>query len=175
MALVVFLRGVNVGRNKRFQPAALARALPFEAVNVGAAGTFVVRTSGSPAALASEVLRRLPFEAEVMVCRGSEVAALAGEPVFADDATPPDAQRFVSILARKPRAVPALPITAPAGKNWQVRIDSVSGRFALSSWRRVGGRVLYPNEVVEKIFGAPATTRNWNTIRRICEVLAEKP
>ncbi|MFN2386387.1 MAG: DUF1697 domain-containing protein [Thermoanaerobaculia bacterium] len=175
MALVVFLRGVNVGRNKRFQPAALARELPFEAVNVGAAGTLVVRKAVSPAALRSEILQRLPFEAEVMVCRASEVVALAREPVFADAATPEDAQRFVSVLARKPRAIPTLPIAAPAGKVWEVRIVGVSGPFALSFWRHLGDRVLYPNEVVEKAFGAPATTRNWNTIRKVCAVLAKKP
>ena len=48
---------------------------------------------------------------------------------------------------------------------------AVSGRFALSV-RRLGET--YSNAVVEKHFGVPATTRNWNTIETICEVL-EKP
>ena len=43
MALVVLLRGVNVGGHKAFQPSALAKELAdFDVVNVGAAGTFVV-------------------------------------------------------------------------------------------------------------------------------------
>ena len=46
MALVVFLRGVNVGGHKTFRPAALARELAaLDLVNVGAAGTFVVRAA----------------------------------------------------------------------------------------------------------------------------------
>jgi hypothetical protein len=41
MALVVFLRGVNVGGHKAFRPSALAGALAdFDVVNVGASGTF---------------------------------------------------------------------------------------------------------------------------------------
>jgi len=30
---------------------------------------------------------------------------------------------------------------------------------------------LYPNAVVEKHLGLPATTRSWNTIAAICEFL----
>jgi len=44
MALVVFLRGVNVGGHRTFRPSLLANELSdFDVVNVGAAGTFVVR------------------------------------------------------------------------------------------------------------------------------------
>ena len=44
MALVVFLRGVNVGGHKTFRPSLVANELSdFDVVNVGAAGTFVVR------------------------------------------------------------------------------------------------------------------------------------
>lgn len=48
MALVVFLRGVNVGGHRTFRPRDLARKLrDYDVVNVGAAGTFVVRQPGS--------------------------------------------------------------------------------------------------------------------------------
>ena len=44
MTLVVFLRGVNVGGYKTFRPSLLAKELAeFDVVNIGAAGTFVVR------------------------------------------------------------------------------------------------------------------------------------
>ena len=42
-ALVVFLRGVNVGGHRTFRPSVVAKELrKFDVVNVGAAGTFVV-------------------------------------------------------------------------------------------------------------------------------------
>ncbi len=46
MPEVVLLRGVNVGGHKTFRPSALAAQLQhLDVVNIGAAGTFVVRRS----------------------------------------------------------------------------------------------------------------------------------
>jgi hypothetical protein len=48
VSLVVFLRGVNVGGHRTFRPSILAKGLSdYGVVNVGAAGTFVVRKPGS--------------------------------------------------------------------------------------------------------------------------------
>jgi uncharacterized protein (DUF1697 family) len=172
MALVVFVRGANVGGHRTFQPSALARELAgWGVVNVGAAGTFVVRKAVGQGALRAELVRRLPFQAEVMICRARELINLTcGEP-FPDGPSPKDASRFVSVLAKRPRTLPALPLSQPAGDQWQVKVVGVPGRFALSLWRKLGRTVVYPNEVVEKQLGVSATTRNWNTIAAICDVL----
>ena len=64
MALVVFFRGMNVGGHKAFRPSVLARELGvYEAVNVGAAGTLVIRKPGPRAKFLAELRRKLPFEA----------------------------------------------------------------------------------------------------------------
>jgi hypothetical protein len=64
MALVVLLKGVNVGGYRTFRPSALAKELErFDIVNVGAAGTFVIRQTVGRMKLRAEVMRRLPFEA----------------------------------------------------------------------------------------------------------------
>jgi uncharacterized protein (DUF1697 family) len=174
MGLVVFLRGVNVGGNRTFRPAALARELAdLDVVNVGAAGTFVVRGTISPAALRAEVLRRLPFEAEVMICRGGDLVKLAAGEHFAEEPGSADLDRFVSVLAKRPRTLPPLPLSHPAGDDWQVRVVGVVGNCALSLWRRLGQRPVYPNEVVEKHLGVAATTRNWNTLATVCRILAD--
>jgi uncharacterized protein (DUF1697 family) len=173
MALVVFLRGVNVGGHRTFRPAALARELAaFDAVNVGAAGTLVIRKPIGPVALRAELLRRLPFETELMICRGRDFLDIVCAAPFPDEPSQQEARRFVSVLAKGPRSVPRLPISQPAGDKWQVKIIGVSGTFALSLWRRLAGPLVYPNEVVEKNLGVPATTRNWNTISTICKILA---
>jgi hypothetical protein len=74
MALVVFLRGVNVGGHRTFRPSILARELSgYDVVNVGAAGTFVVRKPGSSRAkFRTALLRKLPFEAEIVLCEGRD-------------------------------------------------------------------------------------------------------
>jgi hypothetical protein len=63
MALVVFLRGVNVGGHRTIRPSILAGELShYDVVNVGAAGTFVIRKPGSRTKFRAELLRKLPFE-----------------------------------------------------------------------------------------------------------------
>jgi uncharacterized protein (DUF1697 family) len=174
MALVVFLRGVNVGGHKSFRPSALAAELAdFDVVNVGAAGTFVVRKPISQAKLRDELARRMPIQAEMMICRASEIRDLASGEPFADDASDAEVTRYVSVLAKSLRTLPALPIHRPDGDEWQVKVIGVKGRFALSLHRRLGRTLVYPNEVVEKHLGGSATTRNWNTIFAVCDILKD--
>ena len=171
MALVVFMRGVNVGGHKTFRPAALAKELAgLDVVNVGAAGTFVVRKAVSQAKLRAELSRRLPFKAELMICPGGDVQNLVWTDPFAGQQLPKDAKRFVTVLGKRPGALPRLPVLRPAD-DWQVKVVAVAGRFVVSLWRRLGRSILYPNEVVEKALGVPATTRNWNTIEAIRDIL----
>jgi len=175
MPLVVFMRGVNVGSAKRFQPSLLARELQHLGVsNLGAAGTFVVRGTLAESALRAEFLRRLPFACELMVCQGRELQKLAAAEPFSDSPESSELHRYVTVLAKRPRKPPPLPWSYPAGDQWQVRMIGLSGRFVLCHWRRLDRSSLEPNGVVEKQFGVSATTRNWNTILRICKVLQEK-
>ena len=172
MASVVFLRAVNVGGHQKFQPSILAKALAeFGVVNVGAAGTLVVREKVSQKTLLTEIVRRLPFEPDLMICSASEILDLFGDDPF--PATPPgkDVRKFLTVMKKAPRALPALPLEKPVGAKWEVRLIRIEGRFALSFWRPMGRSITYPNAVVEKQFGIPATTRSWNTITTVCGIL----
>jgi uncharacterized protein (DUF1697 family) len=172
MALVVFLRGVNVGGRKAFQPSALAHEMAdLDVVSIGAAGTFVVRTSLSASSARDDFGRQLPFDAEMMICQAREVLGLITKGPFGTGPSEAGTTRYVSVLEKRPRTLPPLPIVQPAGDAWQVKVFSVSGRFALSLHRRQGRTLVYPNEVVEKKLGVSATTRNWNTISAVCDVL----
>jgi uncharacterized protein (DUF1697 family) len=163
------MRGVNVGGHKAFRPSLLAKELAhLGVINVGAAGTFVVPGNVAPKAIRAEFLERLPFEAELMICRGSDVLDLVASEPFP---SAKDLRRFVSVISRRPGKPPRLPLCQPAGDRWEVKVIAVSGAFALSLWRRLGKSFVDPNAVVEKGFGLSATTRNWNTIVKICEIL----
>lgn len=123
MALVVLLRGVNVGGHKTFRPALLAEQLKqFDVVNIGAAGTFVVRGPVSQARLRAELARRLPFEAEIVICRGRELLELMSNDPFATQPVGPNVVRFVSVLSRLPRSEPSMPVGFPSSGRWLVRI-----------------------------------------------------
>jgi uncharacterized protein (DUF1697 family) len=172
MTAVVFMRGVNVGGLRPFRPAAFAKELPaFDVVNIGAAGTFVVRKTTNQKDLRAELLRRLPFEAELMICRARDLVDLASSDPFPREVSVKDVRRFVSVLAKRPPASPRFPLSHPEGKAWQVKVVGLRGKFVLSLWRRMGKSLVYPNEIVEKTYGIPATTRNWDTIAKIANIL----
>lgn len=171
MALVTFLRGVNVGGYKTFRPSILANQLKqYGVVNIGAAGTFVVRKPVSQSRLRSELLRRLPFEAEVMICTGQELIAAASDNPF--DGEPPGSEivRFVSVLAKAPQVPPSVPMQIPQDGRWLLRILSMHNRFLFGIYRREM-KAIGCLGAIDKLFGAPATTRNWNTIGAILKVL----
>lgn len=174
MALIVFLRGINVGGHRRLRPSVLAQALSdFDAVNVGAAGTFVVRKPGRPGKFHRELLSKLPFQAEVALCDGRDIIQLQLENPFANGPSRPDIVPFVSILSKPGRASIPIPFKLPAHGEWFVRVIASDKRFVLGIYRRHMKTIGYLGQL-DKIFGAPAITRHWNTILAIVQILKEQ-
>ncbi len=171
MALVVFLRGVNVGGHRTFRPTALAKELAdLDAVNIGAAGTFVVRRPVTQARVRTEVARRLAFDTEIMICHGREILRMISQNHFADQPVRPDVVRFVSVLSRSPRLKPSTPVSFPGSGEWLVKILAWERRFVFGVYRRQMKAIGHLGEI-DRLFGVPATTRNWNTITAIAKVL----
>ena len=174
MALVVLLRGVNVGGHRTFRPSTLVAQLKrFDAVNIGAAGTFVIRQPVSRAQLRAELARRLPFETEVMICQGRDIVRLMSRDFFAGHPVQPDITRFVSVLSQSPRSAPATPLSLPSTGPWLVRILAREKRFIVGLYRRQM-KAISALGTLDRVFGAPVTTRNWNTITAIATAL-ERP
>ena len=173
MALVVLLRGVNVGGHRTFRPSLLARKLShLDAVNVGAAGTFVIRRAASRAHVRAEFARRLPFAAEIMICRGAEVVRLMTCDFFTGHAARPDIVRFVSVLARLPRAAPSTPMNLPATGQWLVRVLARDRRFVVGVYRRQM-KAIGCLGTLDRVFGVAVTTRSWSTMATVAKVLGE--
>jgi uncharacterized protein (DUF1697 family) len=171
MALVVFLRGINVGGHRSFRPSLLANELDdLDVVNVGAAGTFVVRSKVSQAKLREEILRRLPFQAEVVICRSDDVLDLASGNPFAGQPAGPNIVRFVSILSKRGKSLPSTPFSLPSCGKWSLKVLVTNNRFILGLYRREMKTIRYLGRL-DRIFGAPATTRSWNTITAIARIL----
>lgn len=158
-----------------FKPSALARELTdLQVVNVGAAGTFVVLKAMEPGSLRKRIYAKLEFKPELFICSAEELLALPGGDPFQSAPVDLKVQRYITILSTPPSSVPAMPIEQPAGRKWEVRVLGVTGRFAASLCRRLGKGITYPNPVCEKHLGVSATTRNWNTIQTVCELLRPK-
>ncbi len=105
MTFVVLLKGVNIGGNRIFRPSTLTKEIKdANVVNVGAAGTFVVRRAINRSIIREEMLRRLPFQTEIMILGVGDVLRLVDSDPFADQITRTDIVRFVSVMA--PRGKP---------------------------------------------------------------------
>ncbi len=171
MPLVVFLRAVNVGGTNRCQPASIAKELAkFGVVNIGAVGTFVVREDVSEATLRSALARKLPFKCEIMICPARGIIKLTSKDPFSGQPSGPDITRFVSVLQKRPPALPPLPLSLPSDDDWLLKIIAIQDRFVLGLYRRQMKAISYLGKI-EKKLGVAATTRNWNTIQKVVNIL----
>jgi uncharacterized protein (DUF1697 family) len=175
MASVVFLRAINVGGANRCQPALIAKQLEkFGVVNIGAVGTFVVREDVSEAALRAAIAKRLPFKCEIMIVPASDVLKLASKNPFVRQPSDATITRFVNVLHKRPRELPALPLSLPSDDDWLLKVIAIQNRFVLGLYRRQMKAISYLSKI-EKLFGVAATTRNWNTIEKVVQILNGDP
>jgi uncharacterized protein (DUF1697 family) len=189
MRWVVFLRAVNVGGTNRCQPALIAKELAkFGVVNIGAVGTFVVRKDVSESALRAAIAKKLPFKCEIMICPARDIIKLvrrwtdspwraskdpfSREPPVRLGPSGPNIVRFVSVLAKRLRALPPLPLSLPSDDDWLVKIIAIQDRFVLGLYRREMKAISYLGKI-EKLLGVPTTTRSWNTIEKVAKILRQ--
>jgi uncharacterized protein (DUF1697 family) len=117
--------------------------------------------------------RRLPFEAEVMICDGRDVLRLASADPFAGQPSGPDIVHFVSVMAKRRRPLSSVPVDFPSDGRWSLRVLACEGPFVLGLYRREMKAIGYLDRL-EKIVGVPVTTRNWSTILTIGRILKNR-
>jgi uncharacterized protein (DUF1697 family) len=173
MRRVVFLRGVNVGKGNRCQPAVIASQLSrLGMINIGAVGTFVVREDVSESALRAAIAKKLPFKCEIMICPARDIVKLASKDPFAEQLSDQNIIRFVNVLGKRLPSPPPLPLCLPSDEDWLVKIVAIDNRFVLGLYRRQMKAISYLGKI-EKLLGVPATNRNWNTILKIAQILSQ--
>ena len=166
--------GPGVGGHRTFRPARLAEQLQhLDAVNIGAAGTFVIRQPVTRTELRADMASRLPFSTEIMICQGREVVRLMSHDYFAGQPMRPDIVRFVSVLSRRPRSVPSMPMSFPSSGTWLLKILARDNRFVFGVYRRHMKVIGYLGGF-DRLFGVPVTTRNWTTMTAIAGLLGEE-
>ena len=170
---MVLLRAINVGGRNRCKPAELAKQLSrFDIVNIGAVGTFVVRKNVNDSTLRTAIARKLPFKCEIMIVPAKSIVDLAKKDPFARQPSGSEITRFASVLHKRPEKLPPIPICLPSEKDWLLKIIGIPNQFVLGVYKRQMKAIGYLGKI-EKILGAPATTRSWNTIQKIAQVLNE--
>jgi uncharacterized protein (DUF1697 family) len=130
----------------------------------------VIRKPISQVKLRGEFARRLPFDTQIAICHGRDIAKLVAGDMFETHAPRPDMTWFVSVLCGSPRLTLELPIQLPESGQWLVKVVGREGKFVCGMYRRHMKTIGYLGKL-DQIIGAPVTTRNWNTIATIAKVL----
>ena len=174
MALIVLLRGINVGGHSAFRPTLLAQALrAYDVVNIGANGTLVVRKPGSHAHIRAELRSRLPLTTQFVFCEGKDLLRLEAKSLLEQTPSESGIVRFVSFLAHGGRTRPFLPLTIPQGQDWFVRVTSLTNRLAVGEYRRHMRTIRYLGQL-DTLFGTLVTTRSWGTVNAILRILKDE-
>ena len=98
------------------------------------------------------------------------IVGLMSRDFFSGHGVRPHIVRFVSVLSRAPRSAPSTPLSFPATGKWLVKILARENRFVVGLYRRQMKVISYLG-TLDRVFGVPVTTRNWNTITAIAKVL----
>ena len=170
---VAFLRAVNVAGHASVRMADLRAA--FERAGCQAVRTYIQSGNvlfDAPAAELPTLLPRLrgavsrlaggPTTVVFRTLR--ELASLIRVSPFREYEDEADVKLYVAFLAGRPRRTPALPMHLPTDG---LEALALRRHDVLLVSRRVRGRFGFPNSFVEKEFGVPATTRNWNTVTKL--------
>ncbi len=105
-----------------------------------------------------------------MICDARDLIQLETDNPFGAGPARPDIVRFVSILSKASRVRVSVPVALPSGGEWFVRVIASKNRFVFGEYRRHMKTIGYLGQI-DKLFGAPATTRNWNTILAIVRIV----
>lgn len=172
---VAFLRAINVGGTKLIKMDHLAEM--FAAAGCRNVRTYiqsgnVVFDSGSTNArtlvrrIGRTLQQNLGYELTVVLRTLAQLETLVKDNPFADEAGD-ELMPFVVLLASEPRHLPPLPLISIKEN---LRLSQIKeGAALIMSGRKPNGSIGSPNAFVEKQLGVAATTRNWNTIRKIVD------
>jgi uncharacterized protein (DUF1697 family) len=120
--------------------------------------------------LRAAIAKMLPFKCEIIICPARDVIKLAAKYPFSRQPSGPDITRFVTVLAKRLRALPCLPLSLPLDEDWLLKIIAIQDRFVLGLYRRQMKAISYLGKI-EKQLGVAATTCNWKAIQKIVEIL----
>jgi uncharacterized protein (DUF1697 family) len=176
MPYIAFLRAINVGGHAVVSMADLKRAF----VNAGAENVSTYIQSGNvifdaPASSAAQARLFTAIQTnldtligkkvDVMYRTDADLQGIIKADPFKGIDVQGDLKLYVTFLKDKPARKPRLPLIVEKDG---LEIINVRGNDIFVVSRPVGkGRYGVPNLFFEKEFGIPATTRNWNTVRKI--------
>ena len=105
-----------------------------------------------------------------MICNGRDILRLSAREPFAGQRARPDIIQFVSVLAKRRPPLSPVPFDLPSSGRWGLRVLGQQDRFVFGLYRREMKAIAYLGQL-ERLFGVPLATRNWNTVSAIVRIL----
>jgi uncharacterized protein (DUF1697 family) len=179
---VAFLRAINVAGHARVEMSRLCDAFTrLGCANVQSyiqSGNVLFETADGGEALFQKIRRNvcsLTGEQSSVIFRSArQIAALVKAAPFKAYEADRTLKLYAVCLLQKPRKMPPFP-----WEDSKERLEAIGiqGLDVLVVSRRKEPRLFYgfPNSFVENIAGVPATSRNWNTIRKIERLMEAGP
>ncbi|HWN08694.1 MAG TPA: DUF1697 domain-containing protein [Pyrinomonadaceae bacterium] len=175
---VALLRGINVGGNKLIKMADLREVFEssgFKSVRTYIqSGNVIFETRDSDAdkvvrKIEKAIYQSLGHEVTVILRTVAELKNLVEGDHFKHIESEEDVMRFVTFMSAEPLRAPRLPFVIPK-ENAEILVIRNRTAF-LACRRKPNGMFSFPNAFFEKEFGVSATTRNWNTVNKILELV----
>ncbi len=168
---ITFLRGINVSGQKIIQMQDLAKL--YESFGFNNVKTYLqtgnvlfdseeTDTAKLTDFIEEKLLKELGYKVTVIIRTKQDLLDIVEQNPFKDYAG--DVKYYLTFLATNPKNLPKLPIRMNDIENEVFKLEN-NNVFTVGF--NVKGRYGFPNVFIEKEFGVPATTRNWNTIIRI--------
>ncbi len=166
-----FLRGINVSRQKIIKMKDLV--LLFESFGFNNVKTYLQTgnvlfdSNETDSAKIIKIIddgiyKELGYSVTVIIRTKQELLDIVESNPFKD--YDGDVKYYLTFLAEEPKRPPTLPIRMNDIENEVFKVEN-NNVFTIGF--NIKGRYGFPDVFIEKEFGVPATTRNWNTILRI--------
>ena len=174
---VALLRGINVGRARQIPMARLREVLtdagledPFTHLR---SGNVIVRSSSSPAAVATSIERAIEaewgFEVPVIVRSRAQLAKVVAADPFGDVATDPS--RYLVMFL--PRAAPKNALEGVDAVAYEPELVTLRGK-ELYAWLPEGQHdSKLMKAIAESRAGLMGTVRNWRTVMKLLELASD--
>jgi uncharacterized protein (DUF1697 family) len=170
---VAFLRGINVGGNKKVPMAKLKSVLEeFGFKNVRtllASGNVIFESKkDSLPSLTKKISATLEeafsFTIPVILRDADQIEKIAGSDPFKNIIVTKDTRLYVTFLSEEPKSKLKIPYISP-DKSFQILAIKDKAIFSIVDLSKAG--TVEAMAILEKEFGKNITTRNWNTIVKI--------
>lgn len=173
MQYVAFLRGINVGGNKKVPIAELKKTLEktgYENVKtLLASGNVAFETKITPPKtlekhLAEIIEKKFGFPVPVLIRTVADLQKLAASNPFTSVKDTSNKHLYITFLADKPKSTFKIPYTSP---DKSFTILCATDTEVCSFLDRNIAKTPDAMSVLEKTYGKNVTTRNWNTIQKL--------